>query len=418
MITLVVRDRVRDTDVEVRAERSATVSEVVDGLVATHGLPRTTPAGGPLRYDLTAAGSDEVWPPSATLAELGAADSTAVELTSPDARIVWARVRELSQALRAEVEAGIKGAAGAAQVELEAGAGRVKAQVHDEVRGLVREATNSVEREITRRIQGLARMLNLRARRAIRRYIGEVAATGAIPGEVRALSLAAGQLTSAARSALVAPLAGAVVVASAVAGTGAVVANNAQAAAREAETTADQAASALARIQDQLEVAVAELEQARDRANQALAALDEHQAADDPHGIEPLEQVAAEVGAVLQLAGEPGFSWVGALVDAADGRIDAHLSTEYVGGDGRMRVEPGDSLWRIAAGLLVGGAYAEFVDCPHLSPRPDPSVADIADYVGRLWVANVGVIGADANVISDEIELQVICPRSDNPAGN
>jgi len=203
-----VSDRVRGSDVELTVDESATVTDVIERMISSAGLPRTTTAGTRLEYQLFS--GEAALPPSQTVADLGLATTADLALVSPEAGAVWERVRSLSQEIRGEVVAGARGTIRTAEDEVRTSVDRVRGEIEHEVRGLLREATGGVEQEVTRRIRGAGKELRTWARRRIRRQVNEIAATGAVPAEVEALSLATGQLRRVAQSALVLPLAGAV----------------------------------------------------------------------------------------------------------------------------------------------------------------------------------------------------------------
>ncbi|MDH3500599.1 MAG: hypothetical protein OEM97_10780 [Acidimicrobiia bacterium] len=142
----------------------------------------------------------------------------------------------------------------------------------------------------------------------------------------------------------------------------------------------------------------------------------------DPHAIEVLAVVDAYVRdrLVRRAAADSGAaSWVDDLLSVADrqagGRIDLHLSTEYGSGGEKTVVSSGESLWEIAARVLGEQEYGD--ECGN-APEPPLRSEQIIDYIARLWIANVGVVGANPDAVEAGVTLQLVCPGSLPTGGN
>jgi hypothetical protein len=91
-------------------------------------------------------------------------------------------------------------------------------------------------------------------------------------------------------------------------------------------------------------------------------------------------------------------------------QVDSQLSTSYdLRADLPRSVQSGDSLWAIALLTLQG---EDGYDHGCGDPLDVPTNAQVAEYAAQLWIANVGVIGADPNVIETGEDLQLVCPSS------
>ena len=422
MGTLRLNDLVRGAVEEITIDLTSSVSDTVEVVIHDLGLPRFDLDGAPIVYELRSAASDEALEATRSLTDAGVGSGETVELVSRAGGAVWEHVRGLTMQLRTELDAGLRRGRNAVRSELRSGVERVEGAVRREVRGVIRSATQDIEAELNRRLRRTGRQLGFWARRRIRRLTAQLEATGVLPSEVDALAMATGQLRTVAQAALVVPLAGVAAV-GAVAGGGSLYLSTTDDApdlsALEARVT--QIGLAAQDALDAANAAQTMAEGADRRAGDALELAQAHVAdLSDPHDTAVLATIDDHVRAELDTPAAAD-GWVdrllGAAQDRADRRIDAHLSTAYQAVPGvTVDVGPGESLWGVAQAVLRRDPGYDH-QCADVAAIESPTPADVAAYVRRLWVANVGLIQDNADSIEAGIALQVVCPGPDARAG-
>ncbi len=402
MARVKVRDEIGRSDVELDIDDHITAREAVDELLSHLGLPRYATTGAPLPYSLAVDG--RVLPdPNLSLAEAGMADGTTLTLLSPEARETWSRIQSLIAGLRGEVAAGVR-------TEVRTAGDRIRTTAVEEARGFVRSITGEIEAEVVRRVRGAGKQISLWTRHRIRRVAKQLARTGAMPDEFTALSFATGQLSRVAQAAMVAPVAAVALAATAMATVAAAEAREARGIAERAVMDASVAGELAGAAREAARAADARAEAASASAATAQATAEIHRDdRTDPHEVQVLETVGNHVEDGLSEGDAAG--WVGSLLDAAEQRIDSHLSTDYESSGVEIELRGGESLWNIAETALHGAVNGAILDCERL-PAQQISARDIASYVADLWVANAGIVGSDAGALETGTTLQMVCPRN------
>lgn len=411
MAQYLVKDRVSGTETEIFFETGTTVAEAIDAILSTLGLPRRTPDGATLEYSLGREGSGEPLPAGDVVEGRVTAGSDALEITSPSASVVWERVQDLVAGINSEFEGGARDLAAAARDEVRTSIDELKSLPGQQIRSLIMEATERLNVEVDRRVRGIGRDLSFRAQRRIKQRIRKIAATGAFPVDTSTLASAAGNLATVARSALVVPLAASVGVALTtataaigLATTATATAEAAADAAMVARAEADSATAAALRAEASAAIAIADA---------ATAQLAADSAARDAATAEAAASGAAlDAATAQQTADEHEARPAGVHDDPirrlASLQVDAQLSTTYeLEVDEPRLVQLGDSLWQIAS-LSLQGENGYDHGCG--GPLGTPTNSQIAEYAAQLWIANVGVIGADPSVIETGEVLQLVCP--------
>lgn len=399
MHAITVHDHVRDVDLVVDVPEDATAAVVREAAIVAGGLPRRSFEGAALTYQLHASDGPAL---DATARVPPGGPDVALHLRSDDAGPVWAELVARAEALRAEVQSAARGVADAAQAEVHASLERIRDSAADQARSLVREATVGLEQQVLGRIEGVGRRLRRRLRRRIAAQVDAIRVTGALPEETRLLSMAVGQLTALARAAVAVPLAGtALVVGTVGTGTAVVVAS-------------DDSAQQIADLRKEVEGLGTKVEGLEAEVDGVGGQLVRHAEDDvDPHGIAPLDTVGAFVLGELDQPGEVA-AWVQALLanaeDLAGERTDRTFSTSYATIGDPVVVAAGETLWAVADRVL--GDAELLADCPGVVADESPSAAAIGALVARLWLHNVGVVGASPDLVEPGTRLQVVCPAA------